>query len=447
MPATSARPATSRAAVVGLACIGILAAITTIAQRYGFSTLAVDRGAVASWLAGDGLYAYQAAGSHLGTALPPPAALLVAPAAVLPLAVAGWSLALAQVAALALALIVLAGPVARRYGSRRWPVVLAAGALALTVEPVRAALGLGTLDLLAFGLVTADIVALRRGAWARRRARWWPRRPAAPSPASWPRRVWIDGSWAGAGTGLATALTVSPVFFVAYLAVTKQWRAALTAAATTLTVGAGALLVAPHETAAWAGEVLWRIDRSGPIDAPANQSLAGVLARLYDSATTPLLLWLSFSMLLVAVGLIRARSAHADGDEVAAFTVVGLTAAIAGPVTGTQELVWVLPAVLILADAAARRRASVRHRLPGRRRHAGAGLATAAVLTYLLVVLAPMGNLTDPFSGNSYALALILLVNALPWRPGAAPAVPADPWVTRRPATIPPPREPLVRGS
>ncbi|MFI7596477.1 glycosyltransferase 87 family protein [Actinoplanes sp. NPDC049681] len=449
MPAmrSSVRPTTSRSLVVGLACIGILAAITTIAQRYGFSSLAVDRGALASWLAGDGLYAYRAAGSQLGTALPPPAALLVAPAAVLPLAVAGWALALAGVAALSLALIVLAGPVARRYGRRRWPVVLAAGALALTVEPVRAALGLGTLDLLAFGLVTADIVGLRRGAWALRRARWWPRRQAAAAPPPRLRRIWAEGRWAGAGIGLATALTVSPVFFIAYLAVTKQWRAALTAIGTTLTVAAGALLLAPHETAAWVGEVLWRIDRSGPIDAPANQSLAGVLARLYDSASTPLLLWLSFAMLLVAVGLIRARSAHADGDEVTAFTLVGLTAAIVGPVTGTQELMWMLPVVLILVDAAARRQASARRPLPGRPRHPGAGLAAAAVLTYLLVVLAPMGNLTDPLSGNSYALALIVLVNTLPWRPGAAPAVPSDPWVTRRPAAIPPPREPLVRGS
>ncbi|GGQ45401.1 glycosyltransferase 87 family protein [Couchioplanes azureus] len=451
MPAmTPARPATSRSVVVALACVGLLAAMTTIAQRYGFRGLALDRDAATNWLAGDGLYAYRAAGSHLGTALPPFAALLVAPAAALPLAVAGWSLALAGVAALSLALIVLAGPIARRYGRRPWPVVLAAGALALTAEPVRAALGLGTLDLLAFGLVTADIVALRRGAWARSRARWWPRRPGA-APPPWHRRLWTEGGWAGAGVGLATALTVSPVFFIAYLAATRQWRAALTAVATAVTTAVTAGLIARHETAAWFGEVLWRIDRTGPVDAPANQSLAGVLARLYDSATTPVLLWLSFSLLLVAVGLIRARSAHADGDEITAFTLVGLTAAIAGPVTDTHELVWLLPAVLVLVDAAARRRASARRSLPGRPRHPGAGPAVAAAAVYLLVVLAPMGSFADPVSRNSYALALILLVNALPWRPGAASAVPVDRWATRRASrramTIPPPREPLVRGS
>ena len=62
--------------------------------------------------------------------------------------------------------------------------------------------------------------------------------------------------------------------------------------------------------------------------------------------------------------MIRARSAHADGDEIAAFTLVGLTGAIVGPVTATHELVWVLPAVLILVDAAARQRVTAARATP-----------------------------------------------------------------------------------
>jgi alpha-1,2-mannosyltransferase len=441
MPAmrTAARPSTTRSVVVALACIGILAAITTIAQRYGFSNLAVDREAVRHWLAGGGLYAYRSPGSHLGTALAPAAAILVIPAAVLPLTVAGWLTALAGVAALSLSLIALVGPVARRYGRKPWPAVLAAGALALTVEPVRATLGLGALDLLVFGLVTADIVALRRGAWARSRAAWWPGRPASSPPRSRTvgdllHRGWATGAWAGLGTGLAAALAVTPAFFIVYLVLTRQWRAALTATATCFTTALAALLIAPPETAAWFSEVLRRIDRTGPVNATGNQSLAGVLARLYDSATTPVLLWLSFALLLAAVGLIRARSAHADGDEIAAFTLVGLTAAIIGPMTDTHELIWVLPATLILIDAAARSRVTTRRRLPGR---AGLGFAVAAGVIYLLFVLAPMWSLTDPLSGNAYAVALILLVNALPWRPGAAPAFPINRWLGR---PSPPPR-------
>ncbi|MFB9360830.1 glycosyltransferase 87 family protein [Actinoplanes nipponensis] len=433
---TAARPATTRCVVVLLAWVGVLAAITTIAQRYGFSGLAVNRAALIHAWAGDGLYSYRSPLTNLGTALPPPALFLVSPAAFLPLALAGWLTALAGVAALGLSMVALVGPVARRYGRRPWPVVLAASALALTVEPVRAALGLGTLDLLVFGLVTADIVALRRGAWARSRAAWWPGRPASSpprgrTPADLLRRGWATGAWAGLGVGLATALAVTPAFFIVYLTVTKQWRAALTATGTAASAAVAALLISPDETAAWFGEVLWRIDRTGPVDAIVNQSLAGVLARIYDSTTAPVLLWLSFSLLLIAVGLIRARSAHADGDEIAAFTLIGLTGAIVGPVTGTHELIWILPTILILIDAAARRRAT--RTTPGRTRRPGLAFAVAAGTTYLLFVLAPMWSLHDPFSANCYALALVLLVNALPWRPGVAPAFPINRWLGRTP--------------
>jgi len=441
-----------RSVVVAAALAGVCLAIGILIRAYGLTGLALDRGAVRSWLAGDGLYAYRDPLSHLGAAFPPPAAFFLAPSAFLPLGLAGWLIALAGVAALVLALIALVGPVARRYGRRRWPAVALATALALTVEPVRAALGLGRLDLLLFALVAADVVALRRGAWASSRAAWWPGRPASMPPrgrslADLARRGWATGAWAGVGVGVATALAVSPAFFIGYLALTRQWRATLTALGTALTLAAGGALLAPGETLAWFTEVLWRIDRTGGVNDPANQSLAGVLARMYDSATTPVLLWLSFALLLVAVGMIRARSAHADGDEIAAFTLVGLTAAIVGPVTDTYELIWVLVAIVILVDAAARRRVTARRPMPGSgRRFPGAGYAAGAVLTYLLFVTAPMwalddlGGLAAMVGGNAYAFTLILLLNALPWRPGVAPAFPINRWLrppTRRPISPP----------
>ena len=347
----------------------------------------------------------------------------------------GATLGASGLAALVLALVALAGPVARRYGRPRGPAVLVAFVLAVPLEPVRATLRLGALDLVLFGLVTADIVALRRSAWARSRATWWPgppasRPPASRRPAAVLRRGWATGAWAGVGTGIATALAVSPVIFIGYLLVSRQWRAATTAVATTLALVTGALLLVPG--ASWID-----LDRVGPLDAPANQSLAGVLARLYDSSTTPVLIWLSFAGLLVAVGMIRARSAHADGDEIAAFTLVGLTGAAIGPKTEPHELLWALPAVLILVDAAARLRVTTRR--PRRRRFPGAGHAAAAALVYLLLAL-PSGWLLP---WNGYAFALILLLNALPWRPGAAPAVPMrhrpQPPARRAPA-IPGPR-------
>jgi alpha-1,2-mannosyltransferase len=435
------------AVVLVVAGVGIAVAISTFFQRYGLADLALNRAALRNWLEGLGLYAYRDPDTQLGAAMSPVAAFLLAPLAFLPLRVAGWLTALAGTAALLLSLIALVGPVARRYGRRRWPAVFAAAALALTVEPVRASLGLGDLDLILFGLITADVVALRRGAWARSRAAWWPGRPAsAPprdrQPAHLLRQGWATGAWAGVGIGLATALAVGPALFIAYLAVTKQWRAAITAVVTASTLAAGALLAAPGETAAWFGDVLWRLDRTGGVDRITNQSLAGVLARMYNSTSTPVLLWFSFALLLVAVGMIRARSAHAEGDEIAAFTLIGLTGAIVGPVSDTHELIWVLPAMLILLDAAARQRAAVRRPLVGRAsRYRGVGYAVAGALTFLLFVFAPVWT----FFGNGYAFGLILLVNALPWRAGVAPAFPINRWMrpVRRKQPIPPARRPM----
>ena len=432
------RAARTRSAVLALGIPAALAIITLCIHRYGLSTLSVELAAIRGWLTGDGLYDYRSPGTDTGAALSPALALLLAPLTLVPLAAAGWLLALAGLVALVLAGVVLAGPVARRYGHRRATVVRALTALALLTGPVQATLGLGRPDLLLFGLVAADLVALRRAAWARSRATWWPTRRASEafrdrSPYGWSRRVWTGGGWAGVGTGLATALSVAPVLFIGYLLISRQRRAALTALVTAAAVTFAVLLVAPDETLTWYGTALWELDRMAPISAPDNQSLAGMLARLYGFSAPPVLVWFSFGVLLLAVGLIRARSAHTDGDEIAAFTLVALTGAVAGPVTGAAETVWLIPAVLILADAAMRRRLSVR--LPRSARFAGAGFAAAALLSFTLLVLGP--HWAHGYNGT--AVVLILLVNALPWRHGSAPAIPVHRPVRKR-AAIPVPR-------
>ncbi|MDI6099126.1 glycosyltransferase 87 family protein [Actinoplanes sp. NEAU-A12] len=478
MPAIerSAHSATRlRSGLVAVGGLLTLAIITLYLQRYGLSTLAVEHAAVRGWLDGDGLYAYREPGSQAGAAQPPAAAMLLAPLTLLPLRAAGWLLALAGVAALLLTTLVVAGPVARRHGRRRGPFVLAAASLALLAEPVRAAIGLGRPELLILALLAADIVGLRRAArtlhlphrtrFASRftRPRFDPsapgplrrvfdplspgplrrvfdpsspgplRRAFDPSSSSPLRRAWANGSWAGAGTGLAAALSPTALLFVVYLLVTRQRRAAVTALATAAAVTVAALVAAPAETLAWYGTTMWELDRPAPISDIHNQSLAGAMARLYDFPAPPVLVWFSFGILLLAVGLIRARSAHSDNDEVAAFTLIGLTAAVAGPVTTAAESLWLLPAVLVLADAGLRRRLG--GRLPRSKRLTGTGYLVAAALGYLTLVVTPEWSLI----WNVPAFTLILLVNALPWRHGT-PALPTRQPVPARRAAIPLPR-------
>ena len=51
------------------------------------------------------------------------------------------------------------------------------------------------------------------------------------------------------------------------------------------------------------------------------------------------------------------------------------------------------------------------------------------MVVYLLFLLAPVWTVDEALAGTSYALALVLLVNALPWRPGVAPAFAINRWI------------------
>ncbi|WP_231953626.1 glycosyltransferase family 87 protein [Actinoplanes derwentensis] len=449
-----------RSGWVALGVLVTVAIITLCLRWYELSTLAVNHQAIRGWLDGDGLYTYRDPGTQTGTTLPPALAILLTPLALLPLHGAGWLLALAGTAALLLVALIVAGPVARRHGQRRTPFVLGVAALALLAEPVRAVIGLGRPELLIVALVAVDLVALRRAARIRHRAlagipalrrlpisRRWSRpgtshpgaahqgtsRPGITRPRPGPfRRIWTGGSWAGLGTGLAVTFSATSLLFVIYLVITRQRRAAGTALATAAAVILAALLVAPAETLAWYGTTMWELDRPAPISDPGNQSLAGVMARLYGFPAPPVLVWFSFGILLLAVGLIRARSAHTEGDEVAAFTLVGLTVAVTGPASTAAESLWMLPAVLILADTGLRRHRSAR--LPRQARLAGTWYLVAAAFGYLTVVATPAWSLV----WNVPAATMILLVNILPSRHASPPLATTSP--TRRRAAIPLPR-------
>lgn len=457
-----------RLAIVAAAVVGAIWAVDRYGRHYTFLDMNVYHGAMVYWTHGGDLYSFIAPGTTLGFTYPPFAALVMTPIAVLPTVAAGWVNLIASVAALAIILAWLLIPIADRHGVPRWFAVALATPLAAATEPMRETLGFGQVNILLALLVYADFMALRNRARisaARLAADAGNTRTGRPGTASQDfagrstragdpgpvpagetvRRMWNAGTWAGVGVGLATAIKLTPGLFIVYFVVTRQWRAAITSAATAVGTTLLAFAVTGGNTAAYFTTVLPDTGRVGEVDATANQSLAGVLARLYDSPTTPTLMWLAFAALLLAVGLIRAGNAHNEGDELAAFTLVGLTANVICPISWTHHLVFVIPALIVLGDAAARRRRAVRGlaaRGPWTWGPAGvpalAGLrqAAAAVGVFWLFVVSPIwryehklpdvshyqDGLHGALAENSLALALIALVVLLPWRPGADPA-------------------------
>jgi hypothetical protein len=421
-------------------------AVRHYGRLYGFFDLRIYHGAVVWWASGGDLYQFTAPQTTLGFTYPPFAALAMLPMVVLSAPVAGWINAVLGLAALAMILFAIVGPITDRYGWPRWFAVGIAVPLAGATEPVRETIGFGQVNLILIGLIIADLVALRR----RGRAKMNPGeaivRPVQ-TPLGWLKYAWLTGAFAGAGVGLATAVKLTPGLFILYFLVTRQWRTAFTAIGTAAGATIAAWLVADRESATYFGSVVWDTNRVGVVDATPNQSLAGLLARAYDSPTTPQLMWFAFAVLVLAVGLLRARTAHAEGDELAAYTLVGLTANVICPISWTHHLVFLVPALVILIDSALRRRRGVRGFNIGRfPALAGLRHMSAAISLYLLIVIAPwwryehklplMSHYADGRFGalmeNSLALAVILLVVFLPWRQGAEPVFEAEPATAAR---------------
>lgn len=408
------------AQVVAVAAVCYLSwlAIQAWGRPYDFFDMKIYHGAMVWWTQGGELYDYIYPHITLGYTYPPFAALTMLPMAGLSMMHAAWFNVAFGLIALTFVCAVLIAPIARRQGwSRWWTVALAVPAFA-AIEPVRESLGYGQVNLLLFALVIADLVALRKG-WR----------------------------WAGVGIGLATAIKLTPALFIVYFLASRQWRPAMTAAGTALAVTVATHLVVPKESATYWGSVVWNTERVGAADMTPNQSLAGLVARLQDTTHAPGLLWVSFMLVMLMIGMSRARSSHTEADELTAFTIVGLTSNVISPISWTHHLLWVIPAIIALSDQALRRRMAsrgiaARGGMAGLREPiwfpalTGARHAAAAAALFVLFLVSPIwpyehqlpavSHWAHGVSGvlweNSFAIALILLVAMLPFRPGAEPA-------------------------
>ena len=177
--------------------------------------------------------------------------------------------------------------------------------------------------------------------------------------------------WRGVLIGLATAVKLVPGLFIVHLLVTRQWRAAITAAGTTVGLWAVAALLLPSDSRRYFLDgALLDTDRvTSEIDLVTNQSIRGLLERADAPA-----LWLPVGALVTVLGVVRAWRAHLAHDWVAAATIVGLTTLLVSPVSWVHHAVWLVPAIgVLVADGRSVRR------------------TVAAVAAWLVACLAPVG--------------------------------------------------------
>ncbi|MGE5828825.1 MAG: glycosyltransferase family 87 protein [Micromonosporaceae bacterium] len=307
-------------------------------NRHGFFDLKIYRLAMRWWADGHPLYTFakpDATQGELGFTYPPFAAVLLRPLAWLSVGAAETIFVVVSGAALAVSVYWLVRPVADRHGQPRWFAVGLAFVLATALEPIRETITFGQINLLLFALVLADLLWLA------------------------PRGSRLTGI----GIGIATAIKLVPGVFILYLLACRRWRAAAVATGTAAAATLLAAAVAPRDSWEFWTRQLRHADGIGNLDYFSNQSLLGLLARLAPSGQPPGALWLAVALPILGYGLWRAaRSAGVigtarsgsggTGDEVAGLTLAGLAGSLASPVTWHHHLVWFVPALVVLVDAA-----------------------------------------------------------------------------------------------
>lgn len=240
-----------------------------------------------------------------------------------------WTATLAALIALAGRCLIAVG---YRNTVRTWMFALPLAVMCTVLEPVRTTIWLGQINIFLALLVIWDLT----------------RPPGA--------------SLRGAGVGLAAGIKLTPIFFLVYLACTRQWRAlgvASGAFAGTVAIG---FLLRPHQAWSYWSRQIAAPERVGAVDSPANQSVNGFLAQLlrffdierYTSkpfGTTvfepPPWLWVLGVLPVAVLGLLAAVLAHRANRELLAVAVTGMTAACVSPFSWGHHWVWFMPLAIL----------------------------------------------------------------------------------------------------
>ena len=283
-------------------------------------------GAINYALAGGDLYAYtyvHPTVHGLGFTYPPFAALVLAPFALMPVLVAKtlWTVLTFVVVVACLSVLVrgAAGTPHRRPSVERKGAAHVAWVAGLAVPVL---LTYPFLHNLIVGQVSLFVIAL------------------ALFDHLLPRR------WQGVLVGLSAAIKLTPLVFLPYYLLTRQWRQAAICAGTFAGASALAFVLLPAPSVAYWTDKLWQTGRVGRTDSTVNKSLLGLLSRQLPDGVPVTLVWLAVAAAVAALAYWRASRHLREGEALAATLAVGALSVAVSPISWPHHQLW-----LVLAAA------------------------------------------------------------------------------------------------
>jgi alpha-1,2-mannosyltransferase len=349
----------------------------------------------AAHVLGPHLYSVRLARQRLPFTYPPFAALLFWPFTKLPLYVGqlGWS-AVNVVVLVALTAISIRAARPQWPHQRIWAAAVVVLFPALLLSPDLATLGFGQVNFLIALLVLLDLTCV-----------------IGAGSHTLPRGVLL---------GAAAAVKLTPLVFIPFLMLTRQFRTGATALGTFLLCSLGAFAIAPHSSRIYFSAEVFDARRSGNLLYLSDQNLHSALQRMIHAPPAPVLLDL-LTLLFAAGGLAVAAWAHHASSPMLGILLCATTGLIISPVSWSHHYVWIVPVLAWLVLASDRPRG-------GRWWALGAAvLFWAAPIWWVPNRQQGYGGPLVLLAGNSYFLAavafLLLAVVLLSSRRSAGPAV------------------------
>jgi alpha-1,2-mannosyltransferase len=334
-------PSWAAVALGALAWIAALAVIEPLVRGYLTSVpdqrmvdLDVYRMSGLGVLRGQPLYAMLTQPPQLLPFTYPPAAALLA----VPLALMSWSaaqLVWVPVIYVPLAVVIwyaFAPLLARVRGSvgLRAAVFAALFAGCAYLFPLRDEMRFGQVDMVLLAMAVADCAA------------------RAPR---WPRGVLV---------GLATAIKLVPGVFIVYLWLSGRRRAALTALITAAACTLGAWLLLPRDSVTYWTSAIFDTGRLGSNAGTSNQSLRGMLLRMFLPGHAPGAVWLLIAAAVAVYGFAVAGRLARESREMEGIAITALLGVLLSPVSWIHHyLVVVVVIGAILADGRSGRRVAI----------------------------------------------------------------------------------------
>ncbi|MFI7690694.1 glycosyltransferase 87 family protein [Nonomuraea sp. NPDC049655] len=153
------------------------------------------------------------------------------------------------------------------------------------------------------------------------------------------RRPWLPRGFL---VGLATAVKLTPGVFLIYFLVTRQWRTFFMAAFVAAVLTVLPFVVIPQDASAFWFSALLDPERLGANTATTNQSIRGMLLRLYMPESLTFVIWAVIVAAVAWYGFHAARAAYQAKDELTAVALTSLMAVLLSPVAWIHHLAWVV---------------------------------------------------------------------------------------------------------